>query len=129
MYKELSENEELIGKTIVNAAFRVHSNLGSSLLEKIYEVCLVHELKKSGFLVERQVEIPIHYDNVTFSEALRLDILVEKKVVIEVKAVDELNPVWISQVVSHLKLGNYRLGYLINFHVPLIKNGIRRIIL
>lgn len=129
MFNELSENEELIGKAIVNAAFRVHSNLGSSLLEKIYEVCLVHELKKSGFLVERQVEIPIHYDNVTFNDALRLDILVEKKVVIEVKAVDELNPVWISQVVSHLKLGKYRLGYLINFHVPLIKNGIKRIIL
>lgn len=129
MFNELSENEEFIGKAIVNAAFRVHSNLGSSLLEKIYEVCLVHELKKSGFLVERQVEIPIHYDNVTFNDALRLDILVEKKVVIEVKAVDELNPVWISQVVSHLKLGEYRLGYLINFHVPLIKNGIKRIIL
>ncbi len=128
-HSPLSSTEEAIGKAIVNAAFQVHKKLGSGLLEKIYEACLIYELRKSDFLVERQIEMPIVYDNHTFDEGLRLDILVEKKIVIEVKAADELNPVWASQVLSHLRLGKFRLGYLINFHVPLIKDGITRIIL
>jgi GxxExxY protein len=99
------------------------------LLEKIYEVCLTHELRKGGYLVNRQVDIPIQYDGITFDEGLRLDILVEQKVIIEVKAVDQVNPVWQAQVLSHLKLTDLRLGYLINFNVPLIKQGIKRIIL
>ena len=109
--------------------FKVHSELGPGLLEKIYEVCLAHELRKTGYTVERQKEIPIQYDGITFDEGLRLDLLVEDKVIIETKAVDEVNPVWQAQVLSHLKLTGLRLGYLINFNVPLIKNGIKRIIL
>jgi GxxExxY protein len=125
----LSEQEEKIGRSVVNAAYKVHKELGPGLLEKIYEKCLVHELRKVGYLVERQLEVPIHFDGVTFDEGLRLDILIDKMVVVEVKAVDEVNPVWLSQVLSHLRLGKFRLGYLTNFHVPLIKNGIKRIIL
>lgn len=128
-FKELSEEEEKIGKAIVNSAFKVHSELGPGLLEKVYEVCLAHELRKLNLSVARQIEIPIQYDGIVFDDALRLDILVENKVIVEVKAVDLVNPVWQAQVLSHLKLTNKRLGYLINFNVPKIKEGIKRIIL
>ena len=125
----LSEQEEKIGKIIVNAAFNVHKSLGPGLLGKVYEICLAHEIGKSGLLVERQVTVPITYDGLVFDEGLRLDILVENLVICEIKAVTELSPVWQAQVMSHLKMMDKRLGYLINFHVPLIKQGIKRIIL
>ena len=128
-FEKLSKHEEAIGKAIVTSAFKVHSELGPGLLEKIYEVCLAHELRKAECEVTRQLEIPIHYDGITFDEGLRLDILVAKKVIVEIKAVDQVNPVWQAQVLSHLKLTGLRLGYLINFNVPLIKDGIKRIIL
>ena len=127
-YELLSDEEERIGKLIVNAAFKVHKELGPGLLEKVYEIALAHELKKSGLEVKRQLDIPIVYDGITFSEGLRLDILVENLVICEIKAVDQVNPVWTAQVLSHLKLTDKRLGYLINFNVPLIKQGIKRII-
>jgi GxxExxY protein len=104
-------------------------NLVLDYLKKFYEVCLTHELRKAGFAVARQLDIPIQYDGITFDEGLRLDMLVENKVIVEVKALDQVNPVWQAQVLSHLKLTGSRLGYLINFNVPLIKDGIRRIIL
>lgn len=128
-FSKLSEHEEIIGKVIVEAALKVYKELGPGLLEKVYEVCLTHELRKVGFQVERQVDIPIQYDGITFEEGLRLDLLVDRKVVIETKAVDQVNPVWQAQVLSHLKLTGLRLGYLINFNVPVIKQGIKRIIL
>lgn len=128
-YVKLSDMEEEIGRAIVNAAFRVHSELGPGLLEKVYEVCLTHELRKAGYGVVRQVEIPIQYDGIKFEEGLRLDLLIENKVIVETKALDQVNPVWQAQVLSHLKLTGLRLGYLINFNVPLIKDGIKRIIL
>lgn len=128
-YEKLSEQKESIGKSIVNAVFKVHSELGPGLLEKVYEVCLTHELRKAGLLVARQIDIPIQYDGIVFDEGLRLDLLVDDKVIIEIKAVDQVNPVWQAQVLSHLRLTNRRLGYLINFNVPLIKEGIKRIIL
>ena len=99
------------------------------MLEKIYEVCFCHELSKKGLRWERQVDIPIVYDEITFDEGLRLDVLVEDLVICELKAVDEVNPVWEAQLLSHLKLTGKRLGFLINFNVPRIKDGIRRIIL
>lgn len=123
-FSKLSEHEEIIGKAIVEAALKVHNELGPGLLEKVYEVCLTHELRKEGFQVERQVDIPIQYDGITFEEGLRLDLLVDRKVVIETKAVDQVNPVWQAQVLSHLKLTGLRLGYLINFNVPIIKQGL-----
>jgi GxxExxY protein len=86
-------------------------------------------LRKAGYGVARQVEIPIQYDGITFEEGLRLDLLVENKVIVETKALDQVNLVWQAQVLSHLKLTGLRLGYLINFNVPLIKDGIKRIIL
>lgn len=128
-FSKLTDHEEKIGKAVVQAALKVHKELGPGLLEKIYELCLSHELKKDGYSVDRQVEIPIKYDGNTFDEGLRLDLLIERKVIIEIKAVDEINPVWQAQILSHLKLTDLRLGYLINFNVPLIKQGIKRIIL
>ncbi len=128
-FSELSDWEEKIGKAIVHSALNVHKALGPGLLERVYEVCLAHELKKDGYAVARQVSLPIHYDGISFDEGLRLDLLVEGKVIVEIKAVDQTNPVWKAQVLSHLKLTGLRLGYLINFNVPLIKQGIKRIIL
>jgi GxxExxY protein len=128
-YESIDNDINEIGKQIVNSAFLVHKQLGPGLLEKVYEVCFTHELKKCGLLVERELTFPIIYDNIEFDEALRLDVLVEKKVIIELKAVDLINPVWEAQVLSHLRLTQLRLGYLINFNVPLIKYGIKRYVI
>lgn len=87
---------------------------------------MAHELRKAGFEVNRQVDIPIFYDGIRFEEGLRLDLLVNDKIICELKAVELVNPVWEAQIISHLKLTGLRLGYLINFNVALIKNGIRR---
>lgn len=124
----LSERTEEIGKIIVNSAFKVHKQLGPGLLEKVYEVCLAHEISKAGLDVKRQVDIPIVYDGIEFSEGLRLDLLVENYIIIEIKAVEQMNPVWEAQIISQLKLLDKDLGFLINFNVPLIKSGIRRFI-
>lgn len=128
-YKPLSEIEEGIAKKIVDAAFTVHKKLGPGLLEKVYEICFCHELSKRGLKYQRQVDVPIVYDGIVFNDGLRLDVLVEELVICELKAVDDMNPVWEAQILSHLKLTDKRLGFLINFNVSLIKNGIKRIIL
>ncbi|MDP2935185.1 MAG: GxxExxY protein [Dehalococcoidia bacterium] len=127
-YKPLSEREEEIAKAIVEAAYIVHKNLGPGLLEKIYEVCFCHEISKSGFHPQRQVDIPITYDGIIFDEGLRLDVLVSDLVICELEAVDQVNPVWEAQLLSHLKLTGIRLGFLINFNVPGIKKGIKRFV-
>jgi len=124
----ISNETELIGKKIVDAAYTVHKNLGPGLLEKIYEICFCHELKKRGLKHQRQVDIPIVYDELIFDEGLRLDVLVEGLIICELKALDNVNPVWEAQILSHLKITGKRLGYLINFNVPLMKDGIRRFI-
>ncbi len=128
-FEPLSENITRIGTAVVDSAFTVHKNLGPGLLEKVYEVCLCHELSKRGITTLRQIDIPIKYDGFTFKEGLRLDILAADEIIIELKAVDQMNPVWEAQVLSHLKLTGKRLGYLINFNVPLLKSGIKRFVL
>ena len=124
-----TEKEELVAKKIVDAAYNVHKNLGPGLLEKIYEVCFCHELNKRGLKCKRQVDIPIKYDSIIFDEGLRLDVLVEDLIICELKAVDEMNPVWGAQILSHLKLTDKHIGFLINFNVPIIKKGIKRFII
>ena len=119
---------EYIGKIVVNSAFKVHKELGPGLLEKVYEICLAHEINKAGIEVVRQLSIPIVYDGITFQEGLKLDLLVGNEVIVEIKAIEMVNPVWQAQIISHLKLTGKELGYLINFNVPLIKNGIQRFI-
>jgi GxxExxY protein len=127
--KMINEKTEEIAKIIVNSAFKVHRELGPGLLERVYEVCLAYEIKKAGLEVKSQIDVPIVSDGVVLKEKLRLDLMVENSVIIEVKAVELINPVWQAQIISYLKLTNNRLGFLINFNVPLIKNGIKRFII
>jgi GxxExxY protein len=128
-FKTLTEREESIAQQIVDSAYTVHRKLEPGLLEKVYEVCFCHELSKRGLAFQRQVDIPIIYDGIVFNEGLRLDVLVEDEVIRELKAVDEMNLLWEAQILSHLKLTGKRLGFLINFNIPLIKDGIKRFIL
>jgi GxxExxY protein len=114
---------------VVHAAYVVHETLGPGLLESVYEVCLAHELGKAGLRVERQVPLPVIYDELKLDAGFRLDLLVERRVVIELKAVEGLLPVHQAQVLTYLKLSGFRLGLLINFNVPVLKEGIRRVVL
>jgi GxxExxY protein len=118
-----------IATKIVDAAYTVHKALGPGLLENVYEVCFCHVLKKHGLTYQRQVSVPITYDGITFNEGLRLDVLVEGKVICELKTVEGLNDVHQAQLLSQMKLTGKRLGFLINFNVAVIKYGIKRMIL
>jgi len=128
MFDKISAEEERIGKEVVNTAYLIHKELGPGLLEKVYEVCFCHVLETKGFRVKRQLDIPIVFHGIIFEEGLRLDVLIEDLVICELKALENVNPVWEAQILSHLKLTNKRLGYLINFNVPLIKDGIKRFV-
>ena len=123
--KELND----VSGAIVDAAFRVHSTLGPGLLESVYEVCLEHELKKRGLEVKRQLLLPVVYEGVKLDAGLRLDMLVEDCVIVELKAVEQMGPVFDAQLLTYLKLTELRLGLLINFNVPVIKDGIKRVVL
>ncbi len=120
IYQPLTVEEERIGKAVVEAAYKVHKELGPGLLEKVYEVCFCHVLTKAGFDVKRQLDVPIIFDGLFFDEGFRLDVLVNELVICELKAVDTMNPVWTAQIISHLRLTNRRLGYLINFNLYLL---------
>ena len=128
-FTPLSKRHEEIGAIVVDCAFRVHKELGPGLLEKFYEECLCYELEQAGLQVSRQVCLPFMYRNVILCKSLRMDIVIEEMVIAETKAVEQINPVWEAQILSHLKITGYRLGFLINFNVPLIKQGIKRIVL
>ncbi len=127
-YTPIPEKLERIATDIVDAAFAVHKHFGPGLLEKVYEVCFCYELEKRSLKYERQVVVPITYEEIEFDEGLRLDVLVEGQIICELKAIENHHPVWDAQVISHLKLTNNRLGFLINFNVPLMKNGIKRLV-
>ncbi len=127
--REPRQEVDAVARAIVDSAFRVHSKLGPGLLESVYETCLVHELQKRGLKVQRQLVMPLEYDDLRIDSGLRLDLLVENCVVVEVKAVEGLAPVHRAQVLTYLKLTGYQLGLLINFNVPLIRDGIKRIVL
>jgi GxxExxY protein len=116
-----------ISGEIVDTAFHLHAKLGPGLLESVYESILAYELQKRGFSLERQVPVPIIYDSLRFEEGFRADLIVEKSVVIELKSLEEFAPVHGKQVLTYLKLLDYRLGLLINFGAPLLKDGIKRI--
>jgi GxxExxY protein len=122
----MTENE--IAKQILDAAFRVHTKLGPGLFESVYEVIMAYELKKRGLSAERQKAMPIMYDNIRFDEAFRSDIVVNGKVIAELKSVEALLPVHAKQVLTQLRLSGLKLGLLINFGEAHLKNGIKRII-
>jgi GxxExxY protein len=128
-FEPIPKELEIKAKKIVDSAYTVHKNLGPGLLEKVYEICFCHELSKRGLQYQRQLDIPIVYDNIIFDEGLRLDVLVENEIVCELKAIEIINPVWEAQILSHLKLTDKRLGFLINFNVVNIGDGIKRFVL
>jgi len=127
--REGTEEIDVVAKAVVDAAFKVHSTLGPGLLETVYEACLVHELHRRGSRVETQAALPIEYDGFKLDAALRLDLVVEDQLIVELKAVEALLPIHMAQMMTYLKLSGRRVGLLINFNVPRIKDGIRRIIL
>lgn len=127
-FERLSDEDERIAAEIVHSALLVHKALGPGLLESAYEICLAHELRKAGFEVRRQDPVPLVYDSLVFEEAFRFDLLVNERVLCEVKSVLEVHPVCLAQLLTYLKLMNLRLGFVINFNVPLIKDGIQRVI-
>lgn len=123
---ELTEREQFITKKIVEAAILVHSVLGPGLLEKVYEICIMHVLMKQGIKVVRQSLVPVKFMELEIKDALRLDLLVDDCIIVEVKAVETVHPVWQAQILSQLKLTGKSVGFLLNFNVTLMKEGIRR---
>ena len=118
-----------VATEIVDAAYRVHSELGPGLLESAYEACLEHELTKRGLKVRSQVSLPVVYDSIEIDAGYRLDLLVEDSVIVELKSVDTLMQIHVAQVLTYLKLGGFKLGFLMNFNVTRIKDGMKRIVL
>ena len=120
---------ERVAKAVVDGAYRVHKALGPGLLESVYEVCLAHELRQRNLAVATQFALPVVYDGAQLDAGLRLDMLVADCLIVEVKSVETMNPVFKAQLLTYLKLSGRRLGLLINFNVPVIKNGIKRVVL
>jgi len=123
---EISINR--ITEGVIRAAMKVHSALGPGLLESAYEACMAHELRKAGFKVMRQVGLPLVYDGVELDVGYRVDLLVEDRVIVELKSVEKMIPVYDAQIISHLRLSGKRVGLLINFHVVKLKDGIKRFV-
>lgn len=122
----MKENE--LSNIIIGCAIKVHKNLGPGLLESAYEESLYYELTKAGLYVEKQKPMPLVYEEVKLDCGYRLDLIVEKKVIIEIKSVEVLNDVHLAQILTYLKLANCKLGLLINFNVAMLKKGIRRVV-
>ncbi|HVY06227.1 MAG TPA: GxxExxY protein [Burkholderiales bacterium] len=120
--------ENKLGEVILGCAMKVHTALGPGLLESTYEVCLVHELSKAGLAGERQVALPVRYDGIDLEAAYRIDILVNDEVIVELKVVEQLLPIHSAQLLSYLKLSERRLGYLLNFNVTHMRDGIKRVV-
>ena len=123
----MTENE--IASRVIGAAIEVHKALGPGLLERAYQEALTYKLMQSGLFVEKEKEMPLKFEGVLLDCGFRIDLLVEQKLVIELKSVQELNDIHLSQVLTYLRLGGYKLGLLINFNVKLLKHGIQRVIL
>ena len=128
VFSPIPSETERIGKIVLDAAYRVHTALGPGLLESVYETCIAYEIRTNGLLVETQVAIPVTYKDVRLEGGLRLDFLVEKCVIVEIKAVETMNPVYEAQLLTYLRLTGIRLGFLINFTVSHLKDGIKRMV-
>lgn len=122
----MTENE--LSYKIIGAALEVHRNLGAGLLENTYEIALAYELKQLGFAVRRQVTLPVKYKEVMIENAYKIDLVIENKVIVEIKSVAEIHPIFQAQLLTYLKLTNLKLGLLINFNTLLIRNGIHRVV-
>ena len=128
IFQPVPPDVELVGKTVLDAAFRVHTALGAGLLESVYTATLVHVLRKGGMLVQTQLELPIVFEGEVIESGLRLDMCVEKCVIVELKSVETMHPVYEAQLMTYLRLSRIRLGYLINFNVRHLKEGIKRMV-
>jgi len=129
LHKPLSDKEKQLASQIIDIAITIHKSLGPGLLESVYEKCFCYELKKRKIPYMKQQCIDIFYDDLVIGDGLRIDILVDDHVIIELKAQDNQHPIWESQLLSYLKLTGKRLGYILNFHTPLMRDGIKRMIL
>ena len=128
MYQKLSEKEEWVATQIVDIAINIHIQLGPGLLESVYAKCFYYELTTRNINFEREKQVPIIYNDLKIDDGLKLDCLVEQLLIIEFKAQENYHPVWEAQLLSYLKLSDKHLGYIINFTVPLIKDGIKRFV-
>jgi len=129
IYLPVPPNVERIGKAVLDASFKVHTALGPGLLESVYETCTAFETRESGLQVATQVALPVTYRDIKMDAGLRFDMLVEDCVIVEFKSVETMNPVYDAQLITYLKLTGIRLGFLINFNVVHLKDGIKRIVI
>jgi GxxExxY protein len=128
IYLPVPPRVERVGKAVLDASFKVHTALGPGLLESVYETCTAFETRESGLRVAIQVALPVTYKDIKMDAGLRLDMLVEDCVIVEFKSVETMNPVYDAQLITYLKLTEIRLGFLINFNVVHLKDGIKRIV-
>ncbi len=120
--------EDLLTRTIIGLAMDVHTSLGPGLLENVYKECLFYKIDHAGFQVEKEKMMPLVFEDVKLDCGYRIDILVEERLVLELKSIERLNDIHLAQTLTYMKLGNYRFGLLINFNVLRLKDGIRRIV-
>ena len=128
VFQPIPADVERIGKVVLNAAYKVHTTLGPGLLESVYQASMKHVIEKNGVSVRTDVKLPILFEGVKLESGLHLDMLVEKCVIVELKSVERMNLLYEKQVVTYLRLSRMRLGFLINFNVPYLKDGIKRIV-
>ena len=128
VFQPIAPEVEKVGKAVLDAVFKVHTALGPGLLESVYETTTAYEIRKNGLIVAIQVSQPIVYDNQELDSGFRLDMLVEKCVIVEVKSVETMHPVYEAQIMTYLRLSRVRLGFLINFNVKHLKDGIKRFV-
>jgi GxxExxY protein len=121
-------DQNAVGTVVLNRAMKVHTSLGPGLLESVYEICLTYELSKMGIKASRQTALPVRYDGIEIEGGFRVDLVVEGLVIVEIKAVEQALPVHRSQLLTYLKLSGLKLGYLLNFNVPHMRDGISRVV-
>ena len=129
VFQPVSPDVEKVGKAVLDSALKVHTTLGPGLLESVYETTLTYEVRKSGLTVANQLPVPILYDGQKLEAGFRLDMLVESCVIVELKSVETMNPVYEAQIMTYLRLSEKRLGFLINFNVKHLKDGIKRFVM
>ena len=128
-FQPIPADVERIGKVVLNAAYKVHTTLGPGLLETVYQTSMKHVIEKSGVLVKTDVKLPIIFDGTKLDSGLQLDMLVDKNVIVELKSVERMNMLYEKQLLTYLRLSRLRLGFLINFNVAYLKDGIKRLVI
>jgi GxxExxY protein len=128
VFQPVPPDVEQVGRKVLDAAYKVHTVLGPGLLESVYEAAMVHVLRKGGSLVETQLQVPLMFEGERIESGLRLDMSVDRVVIVELKSVEAMNPVYEAQLMTYLRLSGIRLGFLINFNVRHLKEGIKRMV-